>query len=213
MDWYEQEVRQLESSRSTRPTPPDPVVFYGSSSIRLWDSLAADLQSPRAINLGFGGSTLEACCYFFERLVIPLRPSSLVVYAGDNDLGDGRTPQQVLSSFRALAAKIDKALPQAAFTFISVKPSPARSSLLHLIRETNRLIRGEMETHPCQLFLDFSDAMLDRNCKPRAELFTGDGLHMSRAGYRLWTDLFTPYRHRIFVENSSTLQSPQLSFS
>ena len=41
---------------------------------------------------------------FFERLVPPMRPPSLVVYPGDNDLGEDQTPRQVKSRFGALAA-------------------------------------------------------------------------------------------------------------
>ena len=47
-------------------------MFYGSSSIRLWDTLAEDID-PGVVNLGFGGSTLQACDYFFERLVRPCK--------------------------------------------------------------------------------------------------------------------------------------------
>lgn len=213
MEWYEQEVRQLESARSLVQLPADPVAFYGSSSISQWDTLASDLHTGRAVNVGFGGSTLEACVYFFERLVLPLRPCSLVVYAGDNDLSDGRKPQHVYASFKSLAAKIDRNFPQLAFTFLSIKPSPARLSLLDRIRQANALIRGEMEARRCGLFLDVFHAMLDSRCKPRPELFTTDGLHMNRDGYRLWGQLFLPYRHRIFVENCYPLKSGQLSSS
>jgi len=95
MQWYEAEVRDLVS-RLAAQSIPSPVVFYGSSTIRLWTHLAADLRSDRIVNAGFGGSTLEACLYFFDRVVTPLRPASLILYAGDNDLGDGRSPAQVL---------------------------------------------------------------------------------------------------------------------
>jgi hypothetical protein len=125
MEWYEAEVRQLEAARSVQNIAADPVVFYGSSSIRLWENLARDLGSPRAVNLGFGGSTLEACAYFFERLILPLQPCSLVVYAGDNDLGDGCNPRQVLSFFQALSTKVEATLPNVRFVFLSIKPSPA----------------------------------------------------------------------------------------
>src|SRR5277367_429584 len=111
MDWYEPEVRELER---TLPHVECPAVFYGSSSIRLWPRL----ESRQIVNRGFGGSTLEACVYFFERLVLPLHPRSLVVYAGDNDLGDGRSPEQVLVWFRELAVKIDLRLPGVPFGFM-----------------------------------------------------------------------------------------------
>src|SRR5438876_763231 len=111
MNWYEEEVRALERQRSSRPRISRPVVFYGSSTFRLWTTLALDLAEPRALNLSFGGSTLEACAYFFDRLVPPEQPSSVVVYAGDNDLGDGQIPDRVLSSFQALAGRMEDALP------------------------------------------------------------------------------------------------------
>jgi lysophospholipase L1-like esterase len=211
MEWYEAEVRQIESARSVRNIPTDPVVFYGSSSIRLWENLAGDLGSPRAVNVGFGGSTLEACAYFFERLVLPLQPCSLVVYAGDNDLGDGRSPRQVLSFYRALSSKVEKRLPGVPFAFLSIKPSPAREPLLNRIRRTNSLIRHEMETRECGLFVNIFDPMLDAKEKPRPELFSPDGLHMGPDGYRVWAEVLTPYRHRIFVEDCSSLQTRPLS--
>ena len=42
------------------------VAFYGSSSIRLWDTLQEDLAPNQTINLGFGGSSYFWCNYFFE---------------------------------------------------------------------------------------------------------------------------------------------------
>ena len=102
MQSYEAEVSELESSVVGRTNGSRPPVFYGSSSIRMWETLSEDFD-PRVLRLGFGGSTLEACDYFFERLVPPVHPRSLLVYAGDNDLGDGRSVEQVLGSFRSLA--------------------------------------------------------------------------------------------------------------
>jgi hypothetical protein len=65
MQWYEAEVQALERAIALRAQESRPPVFYGSSSIRLWDTLAEDVD-PRVLNLGFGGSTLEACDYFFR---------------------------------------------------------------------------------------------------------------------------------------------------
>ena len=105
MLWYESEVRELERANGnrlkTRVNGNRPPVFYGSSSIRLWDTLAGRTSTQGVVNLGFGGSTLEACDYFFAlALVPPVNPRSLLLYAGENDLGDGRTVEQVLGWFR-----------------------------------------------------------------------------------------------------------------
>jgi lysophospholipase L1-like esterase len=199
MEWYEAEVRELEHRRATETRPPHPTVFYGSSSIRLWDTLARDLDAPCIVNLGFGGSTLEACVWFFERLVTRARPASLVVYAGDNDLGDGRSPRDVAGGFEALAAKVDRDLRAAPFGFISIKPSPARAGLLPRIAETNDAIQRQIARHPSAFYIDVFTPMLGPDGQPRAELFLDDGLHLSRSGYQLWTRVLQQFRDQIFT--------------
>lgn len=196
MQWYEPEVEALERDIARRANGDHPPVFYGSSSIRLWSTLAEDFD-PRVLNLGFGGSTLEACDYFFARLVPPLKPRSLLVYAGDNDLGDGRSVEEVLSSFRSLANRVESALGSIAFGFVSVKPSPARSTIIDRIRLFNRLVRDEIEGRGLAYYVDVYSSMLDESGKIRPELYLEDGLHLSREGYRLWGALLRPYRHQI----------------
>jgi lysophospholipase L1-like esterase len=203
MDWYELEVQELEQARVAHPPPRHAAVFYGSSSIRLWTTLSEDLGSPRAHNLGFGGSTLEACVWFFERLVPPVHPSSLMVYAGDNDLGDGRSPRQVARSFEQLIAKVDRDLKDVPFGFLSIKPSLSRLGLLPHIAEANDAIRREISHHRSAFYVDVFAPMLGSDGRPRPELFLEDGLHLSRAGYRLWTRILGTYRDRIFTKESS----------
>ncbi len=199
MQWYESEVQALERARGGHFNGNRPPVFYGSSSIRLWDTLAEDFD-PRVLNLGFGGSTLEACDYFFARLVPPVNPRSLLLYAGDNDLGDGRSVEQVLSNFRSLASKVAATLGGVPFGFVSVKPSPARYPILDRIRRLNDQVRQEIESSPSGYFIDVFPAMLGQSGKPRAEFFLEDGLHLNREGYRLWGRLLEPYRNRIFTK-------------
>src|SRR3954469_1730224 len=141
MEWYEEEVREMERTREPLGTPP--VAFYGSSSVRLWETLDDDFPGVGVVNLGFGGSTLAACAHFFARVVPPRRPRSLLVYAGDNDLGDGRSPEDVLASLRDLLRQADALLGPIPRAFLSIKPSPARRHLDGQIRRANALARGE----------------------------------------------------------------------
>lgn len=200
VDWYEAEVRDLEKGNAARAVKC-PVVFYGSSSIRLWTTLAEDLGSKSVLNAGFGGSTLEACAYFFERLVVASQPASLVVYAGDNDLGDGRTPADVLRYFRDLSRKASLYLPGIPFGFISIKPSPARAGITDRIRQTNEMIAGEIRNMPGAYYIDVFSAMLDVDGKPCPDLFQEDGLHLNSSGYRLWTEIILNHRDNVFAED------------
>lgn len=199
MQCYEAEVRALERASAKSADGNHPPVFYGSSSIRLWDTLAEDFD-PGVLNLGFGGSTLEACDYFFPRLVPPVHPRSLLVYAGDNDLGDGRDVEQVLDWFRSLSDKVAASLGTIPFGFVSVKPSPARYAILDRILKFNDLVRHDIESRPAGYYVDVLSSMLDPSGKPRPELFLPDGLHLNREGYHLWGRLLEPYRHQILTE-------------
>jgi lysophospholipase L1-like esterase len=209
MEWYEAEVRELIARLAAEPVP-DPAVLYGSSSIRLWTTMAHDLRSESVVNAGFGGSTLEACAFFFERIVPPVKPAALLVYAGDNDLGDGRSPDQVLESFRRLAAKVNRGCGLIPFGFMSIKPSPARGNILDLIRRANDLVRTEIERYPHAFYIPLYDAML-RDGKPRPELFLDDGLHLGSAGYKLWTQILEPFRDQIFTSHLNGAKPPSLS--
>ena len=201
MQWYESEVHALERVPFRGVHENHPPVFYGSSSIRLWDTLSEDFD-PSVLNLGFGGATLEACDHFFARLVPPVHPRSLLLYAGDNDLGDGRSAEQVFGVFRLLADKVATFLGPIPFGFVSVKPSPARYAIKDRIRRFNDLVRDEIESRPSGFYIDVFSAMLDASGKPRTEFFLADGLHLNREGYRLWGSLLEPYRHRILTEQS-----------
>ncbi len=184
--WYDEEVTAIERNRLAAPPPTGGVVFYGSSSIRLWESLADDFPGCGVVNAGFGGSTLAACSWFFTRLVVPLQPRSLVVYAGDNDLGDGQSPHDVLASYRHLIDQVDALLGPIRFGFIAIKPSPARWAILDRIRTTNELIRTEVSKRPQAEYVDVFPSMLNAAGQPRVELYAEDGLHLSAAGYRVW---------------------------
>ncbi|WP_020469827.1 GDSL-type esterase/lipase family protein [Zavarzinella formosa] len=198
MEWFEDEVRALEGS-SSAPAPGQlPVAFYGSSSIRLWGSLTEDFPGLRVVNLGFGGSTLAACAHFFRRIVIPRRPRALVVYAGDNDLGDGHSPEQVLESLRALLHQTDQLLGPIPVAFLSIKPSPARWHLNDQIRRANDSTREEITRRPGGRFIDVYPLMLGHDGRPRPELYEPDGLHLTSLGYRLWAREITAHAADFF---------------
>ncbi|PRY31040.1 lysophospholipase L1-like esterase [Spirosoma oryzae] len=184
MNWYEDEVGQLD--KKLRNSSPNSVIFYGSSTVRLWTGLEQDFPDVKPINAGFGGSTLAACAWFFERLIVPARPRTLVLYAGDNDLGDNRHPEEVYLSFCALAAKIQRDLPDTDVTFVSIKPSPSRWHIVEQIRAANRYIENEIKRLPRFSFVDLTQVMLTPDGKPRKELYQADGLHMNADGYALW---------------------------
>jgi lysophospholipase L1-like esterase len=177
-----------------RQPASDGVLFVGSSTIRLWSNLSQDFrQLPVLINRGFGGSTMADCNALARELVIQYKPRQILVYAGDNDLAEGRLPADVLKSFTSFVQKVRAALPDSHIAYISVKPSPARLALLPRIRETNALISDYVQTLPNAGYIDTFSLMLDAQGAPRGELFKSDQLHLNEAGYQLWKSVIVSH--------------------
>jgi len=189
MYWYEDEVKQLEQKGLNLNYAPE-TLFYGSSTMRLWNTLNMDFLDYKPVNLGFGGSTLAACVWFFERIMKPYQPKRLFVYAGDNDLGDGRHPEEVFIFFQEMAVKINTRFGNIPVYFISLKPSISRWHLANVFRFTNGLIETEIASYaPNWHYVDVFNTMLGANGKPLPALFDYDGLHLSPQGYALWRSI------------------------
>lgn len=184
--WKESLAAFAAADRERAPAP-EGVLFVGSSSIRMWNDLAQDFRDqPIVINRGFGGSTMADCQAFVSELVLRYRPRQVLVYAGDNDLAEGRTPAQVLESFQKFVQQVRAELPQTHIAYISIKPSPSRAALLPKVREANGLIASHVATLPQAQYIDIFTPMLDATGQPRGELFRADALHLNESGYRLW---------------------------
>src|SRR3954464_8029993 len=188
MDWYEEEVADLIKRRDALPYEPQ-TIFYGSSTIRLWENLYDDFKDCQPVNLGFGGSTLAACIWFFERIVAPIKSvQNMFIYAGDNDLGDGRKPEEVFIFFEELVTKMNRCYPGMPWYYISIKPSISRWNINDKIKYANELIEAEIQKHDNITFIDIYDDMLDEDGNPNAAYFEEDGLHLSKEGYEVWKE-------------------------
>jgi lysophospholipase L1-like esterase len=192
---FEAEIRAFEAADRANPAPFGGVVFIGSSSIKNWTDVAADFPGVPILNRGFGGSTLAYVVYYMDRILLRYRPSLVVLYAGDNDMVEGRTPEEVVGDYRAFVARLRSALPAARIVYVSIKPSPSRRNYIDRMRETNQRIRTEVARDSLQTYVDVFTPMLDAAGQPRPELFLSDSLHLARAGYLLWRSLLAPVVH------------------
>jgi lysophospholipase L1-like esterase len=189
---FEDEIAQFEASDRLSPPAKGAVLFVGSSSIRIWPNLRADFPEVDVLQRGFGGSTLSQVDHYAPRIVLPYCPGLIVLYAGDNDLAEGRTPEDILSDFKAFVALVRRPMPNTRIIFVSIKPSTARLTLLDKMRAANGLVRAYIATDPSLTYVDVFTPMLEPSGLPRAELFQSDGLHMNAKGYAIWRNLLQP---------------------
>ncbi|HJP98704.1 MAG TPA: SGNH/GDSL hydrolase family protein [Rhodanobacteraceae bacterium] len=189
---WQSDIGKLVADDSAHPPPQHGVLFVGSSSIRMWTTLARDFPGVPTINRGFGGSAIADSTHYAGRIVVPYRPRVIVMYAGDNDIEEGCTPRQVLDEFKAFVARVRRGLPNVAIVYISIKPSLARWSLWPQMHSANDQIARWARTQKRVTFVDIASRMLGAEGKPRPDLFRDDGLHMKPAGYAIWIEALKP---------------------
>ena len=190
-DAWEADFAKWESAEQNAPPPAEPVLFVGSSSIRLWNLAESFPQLP-VVNHGFGGSQVSDTLANLERIVLRYKPRTIVCYAGDNDIAAGKSPEQVAHDVAQVVEQIHTALPQTRFVYIAIKPSIARWKLIDKVRSANAQIAASMKDDPLASFMQIETEMLGADGLPRKELFVADGLHLNAEGYRLWTKLLLP---------------------
>ncbi len=190
---WQADIAAFQAADRAAPPPRGAVLFIGSSSIRLWKTLAADFPGVATINRGFGGSQIDDATFFADCLVAPYHPRAIVMYAGDNDLADGDSPAHVRDDFAAFVRRVRSFDPGVPIAFIAIKPSMARRELLPQIRAANALVREYAAAQRGVAYVDVFTPMLDEDGQPQPQWFGPDGLHMNRRGYALWIERLKPW--------------------
>ncbi|MDG1572373.1 SGNH/GDSL hydrolase family protein [Robiginitalea sp. M366] len=186
------EVAQIQTRMDSLWDPAQPaVVFTGSSSIRMWTSLAQDFPGTQTLNTGFGGSQATDLNHYLDPLVLDYQPVQVFIYEGDNDLAEGKRPRRILKTLQAITAQIHARYPGTSVVWLAAKPSISRWKLRSRYRRFNRKLRRHARKAPGVDFADVWTPMLQGR-KLNPDLFIEDGLHMNASGYRLWRAAIAP---------------------
>lgn len=186
-------IQKFEEGDKVSPPPQNGVLFVGASSIVRWNlpEYFPELGA-KAINRGFGGSQSVDAVRYVDRIVVPYHPRVVVYYAGDNDVEANIPAQEIAHQFALFDQKVHAALPQTRIVFISIKPSIRRWKWIDTIKSANAMVKEYCAKHPNLVFMDIEQQMLGADGKPNPALLVEDGLHMTPAGYKIWTAALKP---------------------
>ena len=185
------EIEAFAAWDGKNAVPADGVLFVGSSSMRLWATADAFPGKP-VINRGFGGSELSDVLHFYDRIVLPYAPATIFVYAGDNDIENGKSADQVYDDWLQLVERVQADLPDTRLFFLSIKPSTARWGKWPEMQAANRLVREHAAAHERLGYVDLATPLLGADGRPK-DVYLGDGLHLDADGYALWREALAPY--------------------
>ena len=182
-------VSRFEQINEAVKTRPHRVLLLGDSlterfphdAPRVW----RDKMVPRQVlNAGVSGDRTEHLLWRMQHgnLAGPA-PRAAVLLIGTNDLGHGRTPEEVAEGIRADLLYLRQRLPKTRILLLGLWPR-AESPQARLRRDTvavNRLIRhcGDDRTI---VYADLGGVLLERDGRLSREI-SPDLLHFSEAGY------------------------------
>ena len=183
---YEADVRELEINLHNKELENKKTILFGSSTFKDWNNANQDLSISNLSNLGFGGSTLVSCRTYFNRIVVPFNPDTMIFYAGDNDIGSGTTADELLSEFMLFTSEVTEKIPHTRCFFVSIKPSVFRKDYLEIILEANDKIKKAINHLGQWKYIDLCSPMLETGYE---KFYGEDPLHMNVLGYSLLSKL------------------------
>ena len=190
---WEPAIAAFEAADRANPPPKGGILFIGSSTIRLWKTLAKDFPDHTVINRGFGGSEIADSTHFADRIIFPYAPKQIFLRAGGNDIHAGRLPEEVAADFADFVRVVHGRLPDAKIVYIAVNPAPSRWDENDKYRNLNKRIRELAMRVPRVSYVDAYDISLTADGRARPELFVTDMLHFNADGYKLLAERVRPY--------------------
>jgi hypothetical protein len=167
-------------------TDPD-LIFIGDSHMEQceWQEIFPEFQIA---NRGIGGESTEGL--LARMSVLPQGDSSKIVFLqiGVNDLLGGRKPIDVLDSYKHILEQITtkqySVVPTLVF-YVRYIPD-----LNPAVTELNKLIQKELLKRKIP-FIDLNPEIAENETLLLP--FSGDGVHLSAAGYRKWIKKMKPF--------------------
>ena len=177
------------------------LLFFGDSLTQGWDpALWKEHFEPRhAANFGIGGDRTDQILWRIANGEVDgLSPKLVVLMIGVNNLWPGDKDVDIARGREAIVKRLRAKLPDSRLLLLGALPAidDHENGLRGTLARANRLTAALADAQHV-FWLDLSPAYLQPDGKLRAELFVGDRLHLSAAGYRVLADGLEPVVARL----------------
>lgn len=190
-DWpYLKKYELANKALKLEENQGDRVVFMGDSITEFWSDLMPEFfEGNPFYNRGISGQTSPQMLVRFRADVIDLKPKTVVILAGANDLAGNTGPASLemicnnifsmieLAQIHQIKVILGSVLPANTFPW---KPSENPSQK---IKALNQLLLNYSIKNKVQ-YLDYHTAMVDENDGMIPD-YTHDGVHPNKKGYEV----------------------------
>lgn len=190
---YQKDITNYQKENKRLKDLSCDVLFVGSSSINLWDTIYEDFAPLKLIRRSYGGATLRDMIYNYNTIAKGYTPKSILLYV-ENDLGnhkEGVNAVKCFDLFRIFIDKLKKDYPNTPLIVVSLKPSQHKADQLKDQLLVNALLE-ENASAQGYTYVDITKVMYDEAGNLRTDIFKEDNLHMNAEGYKLWTAILKP---------------------
>lgn len=187
---WEDDIRAFEALDAETTDPQDAILFVGSSSIRLWDHIEADMAPYGVIQRGYGGASWADVAHYTERLVYPHDFAALVLFAGNDIWGkpDDRSPEELQLLLHHTVQTVREQYPDPPIFVIEITHVPVREHLVREIDAANAALQRAVNRFENVHWIPTRDLYLNDDGTVNTERFGEDRTHQNRTGYGLWTE-------------------------
>lgn len=197
--WAAPEVRQFEALDRAQEYADNAILFIGSSSIRLWNTLEEDMKPFPVIKRGYGGAHFRDIIFYTDRILANHMPEIIVCFVANDIKGvpEDESPKKVLRLIKYFIKQVREKHPTTPLVFIEITPTPSRWKQWKAIEKVNRLVEELCVRKDGLYFVSTASAFIAEDKKPNDSLFISDRLHLNSKGYRVWNRLIKNELKRI----------------
>jgi hypothetical protein len=181
------------------------ILFIGSSTIRLWDSLEQDVAPYKTVKRGYGGAKFCDLAIHCPTLIKGLKFRAAVIFVANDITGStsDKEPVEIKRLARITIESLKASNPSAPVILLSITATPSRFAHWSRIQSANRTLRTLADEIPGVTFLETEKHYLAEDGKPIDEYFVEDRLHQTSEGYRLLGSLVKSKLDDILNTNAS----------
>ena len=164
------------------PIDSNSIVFAGDSHFQNFE-LAELLENPHVKNRGINGDDVRGLS---KRIVSYLdnSPKAIILLIGVNDLGNGRSPEDVMKDYERLTALINSKAPNTMLFCLNIPPAESPNGYYKDINK--QIVKfNELLCDHCAAnrigHINIYDSLVSKGVL--APKYSADGLHLSGEGY------------------------------
>ena len=184
---YEKDIVAYEEQSQKTPPPEGCTMFVGSSTWRLWGKeLEQDFAEFKAVNRGFGGSTIPDVLRVMHRIVLPHKPARIMFFCGGNDIAGGATGDETFKNFKTFIKRVWDDNPSTDVFFVSVTIAPSRARFRDETSKYNAQVKELAEKTPHLYYVDTYSTLVGDDGVAQEKYFLNDRLHLNKEGHDRW---------------------------